>query len=240
MTALSSSVAGVGKLLSQKLMFADSILGLHLGTNWLAHCIPGSDIHFKRLKERPFNFKFAHQVPQLVHCIAQRLNILPLKAEEILCKTLKTHDSKYWDVVFQGQSLYFVARNDDGEIVVFKVDGITCEVTQHITGGYDWNTGSHYYPSWMSRDKDFSSSGNIVHMASLANKGILSKKRPTSVNERKEYDACIPRSMASNFSLDDAQTLLNKGQYLSIKQPLHFAATHLGIPVSLLEDSIMV
>jgi hypothetical protein len=46
--------------------------------------------------------------------------------------------------------------------------------------------------------------------------------------------------MASNFSLDDAQTLLNKGQYLSIKQPLHFAATHLGVPVSLLEDSIMV
>jgi hypothetical protein len=91
--------------------------------------------------------------------------------------------------------------------VVFKVDGITCEVSQHIIGGYYWNIGSHYYPSWMSREKDFSSSGNMaLHMTSLTNKGRLPKKKSSHVNEWKEYDECPPHSMASNFSLDDTQT----------------------------------
>jgi hypothetical protein len=51
MTSLSASLSGVGKLLTQKLMFADAIIGLHMGTNWLDYSVPGSLLHLDCLKK---------------------------------------------------------------------------------------------------------------------------------------------------------------------------------------------
>jgi hypothetical protein len=238
MNSLIRSVSGVGKLLSQKLIFADAIIGLHLGTRWLGHCLPGSDCHLDRLKKQ-FGFQYAPQVSQLVHCIAQRLGILPLKAEEIVCKLLKDDDSKYFDVIFEGQSLFFARRNDDGEIVVYKVDGATCEITKLTGGGFDWAVGTHYYPSWMSRDRDFSVSGNVVHMSSMENKGLL-KKKSLGAKEIKEYSEYVPSAIGPTFSLCRAQTLLVKGQYIPVRNPLHFVAAHLRVAMKVLTDSIKV
>jgi hypothetical protein len=60
MISIMSSVSGVGKLLSQKLMFADAMMGLHLGSNWLLHCLPGSATLFGRLKKNTV-FKMQHK-----------------------------------------------------------------------------------------------------------------------------------------------------------------------------------
>ena len=200
MTSLIGSVSGVGKLLSQKLMFADAIVGLHLGSNWLRHCIPGSGKHLNRLKKQ-YGFQYAPQVSQLIHSIASQLNILPMKAEEIVCKLLKGNDSKYFDPVFEGQNLFYVDRNDDGEIEVHKVNGETGEVSKLASGGFDLGVGSHYYPSWMSTQRDFSTSGNVVHMSSVENRGIYAKKDNNTEKDKKEYNEYVPSASAANFSL---------------------------------------
>lgn len=81
LTSLVGSVSGGGKLLTQTLlMFVDAIIGLHLGTNWLGHCIPGRYHHLDQLKKQ-YGFQYAPQVSQLIRCIAVKtLNILHLKA----------------------------------------------------------------------------------------------------------------------------------------------------------------
>jgi hypothetical protein len=38
-------------------------------------------------------------------------------------------------------------------LFVYKVDGCTCEISEVVTGELDWSVGSHYYPSWMAREK---------------------------------------------------------------------------------------
>jgi hypothetical protein len=241
MASLTSSVSGVGRLLSQKLMFADAIIGLHLDTNWLGHCVPGSLLQLDRLK-KDYGFRSNNQVGQLIHCIAKRLNILPLKAEEIVCKLLKGSDSNYFDLIFEDQNLFYASRNEQGEITVHKVDGATCEVTHLVTGGFDWGLGSHYYPKWMSASHDFSKSSNVVHMASLDNnKGLLKKKKGTiTTKDRKDYDDYVPHAIRSNYSLDKAQTLLVKGYYIAVTNPLHFVATHLCVCTQDLENAIGV
>jgi hypothetical protein len=154
-------------------MFADAIIGLNLGTNWLSHCVLGSLLHFEHLK-KDYGFKNAGQVGQLIHCIAKQLNILPLKAKEIVCKLLKVNDSKY----FEGQNLFYATCKNDGEIVVYKENGVTCEESHLVSSGLDWGLECHYYPNWMSSPRDFTKSGYVVHMSSLdkpdlAGEGLL-------------------------------------------------------------------
>eukprot|EP00978_Attheya_sp_CCMP212_P046994 scaffold421183_cov56-Attheya_sp.AAC.6 len=79
----------------------------------------------------------------------------------------------------------------------------------------------------MSSNRDFSKSSNVAHMLSMENKGgLLSKKKSTSEKDKKEYN--------------EAQTLLIKCQYIPVKNPLRFAASHLRVLTTLLTDSIKV
>jgi hypothetical protein len=169
------------------------------------------------------------------------LNILPLKAKEIVCKLLKVNDSKYFDLVFEGQNLLYAARKDDGETYVHKVNGVSYEVSHLVSGGFDWGLDSHYYPKWMSTQCDFTKSSHVAHMSSLENKELLKKKRDTTTKDQKDNDEYILYAIhSSNFSLDKAQTWLVKGYYIPVKNPLHFVATHLGVSTKLLVDAIRV
>jgi hypothetical protein len=74
----------------------------------------------------------------------------------------------------------------------------------------------------------------------MGNKGLLSKKKSTSEKDKKEYNECVPTVIAANFSLYRAQTLLVKGYYIPVKNPLHFVAAHLCVSTDLLSNSIKV
>jgi hypothetical protein len=55
---------------------------------------------------------------------------------------------------------------------------------------------AYIFKNWLSQK-----SSNMVHMSSIENTGLLSKKKFTTVKDRKEYDEYVPNMIASNFSL---------------------------------------
>ena len=79
---------GFGVLICQKILHCSVMIGLVLDTRLLDYCIPGSSQHTKRLKEQ-FQFSNSEPTKQLVRVLMHRRGFSALKAEEILCYTLK-------------------------------------------------------------------------------------------------------------------------------------------------------
>ena len=79
---------GFGVLICQKILHCSVMIGLVLDTRLWDYCIPRSSQHGKRLKEQ-FQFSNSEQPKQLVQVLMHRRGFSVLKAEEILCYTLK-------------------------------------------------------------------------------------------------------------------------------------------------------
>lgn len=77
-------------------------------------------------------------------------------------------------------------------------------------------------------------------MSSLGNKGLLKTKKTNTAKDRKDYKEYVVHAMQATFSLGKVQTLLVKGSYIPVKDPLHFVATHLSVTLDFLEDIISV
>ena len=92
---------GFGVLICQKTLHCCAMIGLIEDDRVLDYCIPGSQQHTKWLKDQ-FGFQNSEQTKQLVRVLMYQHQLSALKAEEILCYTLKQEGRRdnHGDVLF--------------------------------------------------------------------------------------------------------------------------------------------
>ena len=157
------SLAGVGILISQKIVYACGMTGMIQNSGVLNYCIPGSSKHIYRLNKLGFKLYGLAQAQQVVQTMVKMTPHSFLKAEEIMCYNCKNKLERQsrQDVVFKDSSLF---------IVKYKKEHGICTVWRCMLG----RPPTLFQPFQFCEDSlDYQPAWNSDVLLSEYNKGLL-------------------------------------------------------------------
>jgi hypothetical protein len=240
---LDKQVLGAGTLKLQKMIHCLATICDDVSEDWLYYCLPGSLESLKSLKLLGFPFDSRDQVSQVVNAVAAAAEIPIMKAEELVCKTLKhaLSEAMFEDSVNLNQPLFYMklaAVTEEIKIWFMEDNGIEKVLRR---GGFDSSPSSHYYPRWASMGGSKGAIGLIVRLPTKKNLEYVPPAKKKTVKSITDLDGETVVSNAELMDLrKDLPSLLNKNRFIVLTDPFDFAAKYLEVDVELLRNNVSV